>query len=177
MAKRPALSEDSFLAHIFSPKKNPLPTGLRVRPIAMTKGRKAARVNAYNKMPAVKQELLKRSGQRDAFLRGEVTYASAKQLLRVKAVTKGIVRPIRTKVKTGAATPTGSGVDLARYLLFTLRKAGKSPNVSTVVAGSAFNRDDDAMTLTFDQIKERASDPEYMMRDSKGTEFNPYWYN
>jgi hypothetical protein len=178
MAKRPALSDNSFLAYLFSPKKNALPTGLRARPITATKGRKVARVNAYNKLPAAKQEVIRRSGLRDAYLRGEVTFTDAKKSLRPKAESLGIVKPVRTRGKaTGIRQMnTRSAGSIALHLLRTLRSAGKSPSVPTVVAGSNFVQEDDVMTLTYTQIKERAKDTDYMMVVD-GKEFNPYWYN
>lgn len=178
MAKRPGLTEESFLAHLFSPKKNALPTGLRARPIALSKGRKAARVNAYNKMPAIKQEVFKRSGLRDAYLRGEISFTDAKKALRGKAVEKGIVKPVRSRGKKAPVTPHRASVNgmVAQALLRTLRLAGKDPRVATVVAGSAFIQENDAVGLTYAQIKERASDPDFMMTVD-GTSFNPYWYN
>lgn len=178
MAKRPALSDESFLAHLFSPKKNALPTGLRARPVVVSKGRNKARVNAYNKMPAVKQEVLKRAGLRDAFLKGETTYTEAKKALRPKAVEKGVARPVRAKI---AAKP--KRIDrsraregfIAQAWTYQLRKAEKEYNPATVYAGSQFVEEADAETLTYAQIKERASDPNYVVTIN-GNTFNPYWY-
>jgi len=178
MTKRPALSDESFLAHLFSPKKNALPTGLRARPVAAAKGRSVARVNAYNKMPAVKQEVLKRSGLRDAFLKGQTTYTEAKKALRPKAVAKGVARPVRARI---AAKP--KKIDKARaragYIAqawaYQLRRAEKEYNPATVYAGSQFVEEADAESLTYAQIKERASDPDYVVTIN-GNTFNPYWY-
>lgn len=176
MAKRPALTAQSFLAHVFSPKKNPLPTGLRARPVAVTKGRKAARVNAYNKLPAVKQEVIKRSGLRDKFLKGEVTYTDARKLLREVAVQNNVVKPLRTpKPKRMSLSRARQGY-IAQYLLTTLRSAGKNPRVPTVYAGSQFIEDDDVETLTYSQIAARAADENYVV-NINGERFNPYWYN
>lgn len=187
MQKRPALSEQSLLAHIFSPKKNPLPTGLRACAIALSKGRKAARVNAYNKMPAVKQEILKRSGKRDAFLSGNITFTDAKKSLREIAVEKGVAKPVRVRApRRGKDKPrVGQSIrrqsveranEIALSLLATLRRAGKDPVVPTVVAGSNFIQEDDAETLDYEGIKERARDKGYEMIIN-GSTFNPYWYN
>lgn len=176
MAKRPALTAQSFLAHVFSPKKNPLPTGLRARPVAVTKGRKAVRVNAYNKLPAVKQEVIKRSGLRDKFLKGEVTYTDARKILRDVAVRNNVVKPLRTpKPKRMSLSRARQGF-IAQHLMFEIRRGGKEPNPATVYAGSQFIEDDDAETLTYAQIKERASDPDYVVK-LNGESFNPYWYH
>lgn len=178
MAKRPALTENNLLAHIFSPKKNALPSGLRARDIAFTKGRKKARVNAYNKMPAIKQEILKRSGQREAFLKGEITFTDAKKALRPKAEQAGVVKPVRQRVPKAKPISRRAALDgqNALAILNTLRRAGKEPNVARVVAGMAFVQEDDIEELTYSQIADRASDPSYEM-ESGGTRFNPYWYN
>ncbi len=187
MAKRPPLSEQSLLAYIFSPKKNALPTGLRARPITSSKGRKAARVSAYNKMPAVKQEVLKRSGQRDAFLAGTITFTDAKKLLRQTAVQKGIVKPVRARAPRSGKDKPRVGPSLRRQsidraneialtLLAVLRRAGKDPSVPTVVAGSNFIQEDDVLSLDYEGIKERARDKDYEMIVN-GSTFNPYWYN
>jgi hypothetical protein len=97
MARRPALTDGSFLSHIFSPKKNPLPTGIRHRKIVSTKGRVKARVNAYNKMPAKNQEVLARTGQRDAYLRGETTLVQARSKLRETAIKLGVAKPVKSR--------------------------------------------------------------------------------
>jgi hypothetical protein len=95
--RRPALTDASFLAHIFSPKKNPQPTGLRHRILKGSKGQRKARINAYNKMPASKQAVIDRSGNRDKFLRGEVTYTDSKKALRESGVRQGILKPLRIR--------------------------------------------------------------------------------
>lgn len=94
MPRRPALTPESFLAAIFHPSKNPLPTGLRKRSLAATPGRNKRRVTAYNKMTPAKQAVIDRSGNRDAYLRGDVTYADAKRALRDDAVERGVAKPL-----------------------------------------------------------------------------------
>ncbi len=178
MAKRPALSEESFLAHLFSPKKNALPTGLRARPVVVSKGRSKARVNAYNKMPAVKQEVLKRAGLRDAYLKGETTFLDAKKALRPKAVEKGIVRPVRTKkqVVTGPRRNSrATAGSIARNAMIQLARAEREFQAPTIIAGATFVQEDDADKLTYDQIKERARSSDYEIIVD-GQTFNPYWY-
>lgn len=184
VAKRPALTEDSFLAHLFSPKKNALPTGLRARPIASSKGRRVARVNAYNKMPAVKQEALKRSGLRDAFLKGEVTYTDARKALRGKAEERGIVKALRArgaKAKTSALSAAikkrrkEEAYTFSQHLMSQLRRANKQHDPSTVVAGSFYIQEDDVETLDYEGIKERAKDKNFEM-EIGGHSVNPYWY-
>lgn len=178
MAKRPALTEESFLAHLFSPKKNALPTGLRARPLAAAKGRKAARVTAYNKMPALKQEVLKRSGLRDAYLKGEATFVQAKAVLCPKAVEKGVARPIRVrkaKAPVVVRNDRARAGSIARNAMIELARAEREYDAATIIAGSTFNQNDDADRLSYAQIKERAKDKDYEILVD-GQSFNPYWY-
>lgn len=98
---RSRLTLHSFLAHVFSPKKNPQPTGLRRSTLKVTKGRKVARVNAFNKMTTVKQQILTYSGRREQYLRGEITFTDSKRSLRNDAVQRGVVKPLRRKYGSG----------------------------------------------------------------------------
>src|SRR3982751_1389993 len=93
MPRRPVLSTDSFLASVFRPSKNPRPIGLRKRTLSKTASRRAARVKSYNRFDAVKQEILERTGNRERYLRGDVTLAQARQELRVEAIGRGIAKP------------------------------------------------------------------------------------
>lgn len=95
--RRPALSDATFLAHTFSPKKNPKPTGLRHRTLKGSRGQRKARINAYNKMSAEKQAVIDRSGWRERYLRGEVTFSDSKKALRDIGVRLGVVKPLRPK--------------------------------------------------------------------------------
>lgn len=96
--RRPALNDATFLAHIFSPSKNPRPTGLRHRILKGAKGQRKARINAYNKMPAEKQAVIDRSGNREKYLRGEVTYTDSKRSLRQSGVQAGHLKPVRRRL-------------------------------------------------------------------------------
>ncbi len=124
MAKRPALSEDSFLKHLFSPKRNLLPTGIRKRALAFTAGRSKARVAAYNRMSATSQEILRRSGTRDAYLAGTSTLADARKALRSTAVEKGFARGVKARVKA-ASRDTHLDDRVASYIARQLIDAGK----------------------------------------------------
>lgn len=95
---RPNLSIDSFLRHVFQPKKHAKPVGLRKTTLkGLQGGRKKARLNAFNKMDAVKQQVLDSMGLRESYLRGEVTFTHAKQQLRSKAVQRNLVKPLRPR--------------------------------------------------------------------------------
>lgn len=105
MARRPRYTLDTFLKHIFSPSKNPQPSGLRKHVLSgLRGGRSKARLNAFNKMPAKNQAILDRAGMRDAYLRGDAKLADAKRVLREQAVQKGFVKPLRPRTPK-AATP------------------------------------------------------------------------
>jgi hypothetical protein len=94
MPKRPRLTTQSFLAFIFHPTKNPTPSGIRHTSVKASKGRKPARVRSYNKLSAEKQEILRRTGNREAYLKGETTLLNARRELRTEAVTRGITKPL-----------------------------------------------------------------------------------
>jgi hypothetical protein len=115
--RRPKLNEDSFLAHLFSPKKAPLPTGLRKVSLSSRAGRKAARLAAFNRMNPFSQELLKRSGTRESYLKGESSLADAKALLRLPAVGKGYARA----VTLGPKLPPGFNRNVSRETRYPLR--------------------------------------------------------
>jgi hypothetical protein len=98
--KRPRLSTDSFLKHVFSPSKNPLPTGLRKTTLSGLKGgRKKTRLASFNRMPAKNQAILDRAGMREAYLRGDATLGDAKGILRQEAIGKGLAKPVRQRRK------------------------------------------------------------------------------
>lgn len=105
MALRPRLSFETFLAHVFKPSKNKQPTGLRRTTLTGFKNRRKARVNAFNRMDSVKQNILTYAGKREQYLRGEVTFMDAKRSLRSDAVQRGITRPLKTPYPTGVTTP------------------------------------------------------------------------
>src|ERR1700750_76770 len=120
MAKRPGLSEDSFLAHLFSPAKTPLPSGIRKTKLKGTKGQSKGRVAAFNRMTPFKQEMLKRAGLRDQYLRGNASLADAKKALRPKAESKGlakILRPRLPKTASPQVTLTPLDIRIARYMV------------------------------------------------------------
>src|ERR1700754_1914508 len=99
MAQRPGLSDETFLAHVFKPSRNPKPTGLRKTTLKGTHNRSKKRLAAFNRMSAVNQHILSASGQREQYLRGEANLADAKRALRTKAVDRGIVKPLRVRVR------------------------------------------------------------------------------
>lgn len=93
-----AMANESFLNHVFHPKTVPPPKGLRKSYLKPIKGRKVSRVNAWNKLSAVKQRVVIESGQREAYLAGTVTYSQAKGKLREAAVKLGVTKPVRVRI-------------------------------------------------------------------------------
>jgi hypothetical protein len=52
-------------------------------------------------MDSVKQNVLTYAGQREAYLRGEITYTDAKRSLRNDAVQRGVAKPLRRRYGQG----------------------------------------------------------------------------
>lgn len=177
MAKRPRLSDDSFLKHLFSPAKNPLPTGIRKRSLKGTRGRDKARLAAYNRMSGANQELLKRSGLREAYLKGDASLQDAKHALRPEAVRRGIAKGLRPVLPTPGRslddqvagyvyrTVTGDRRPTVNYN--TIRK-----NVTHLPPGVK----PDVLNWTPGKIKAYAADTANVI-DVDGTQINPLWYH
>lgn len=179
---RPPLSDKAFLAHVFSPKKNPLPTGLRKRKIESLKGRKVARVNAYNKMATAKQEILTRTGLRDEYLAGRTTFVDARRNLRETAVNLGVVKPLKTRTPKTPINPIRARIEqmVAQHIKRTLRTSGTFVNENTVDEESVYNDDasDDMLTWDSSQIRYAARrGSEYERLDSSGRKHNPFFYH
>lgn len=182
MPRRPTLTDSSFLAHIFSPKKQPLPTGLRKSILVGTKGRIARRLSAYNRMTATQQEILKRSGQRDAYLRGESTLVEAKRALRPKAIGLGVAKPVRTRrgkqpsIRHLITTPLDALI--ARHVRTEVVAAGRPYNAVTAATEIQYLvADNDMLTWTYGEIKHagrRGSEHEVVV---SGVTHNPFWYH
>jgi hypothetical protein len=98
--------DNSFLNHVFHPKTVKAPTGLRKSYLKVTPGRRLSRVNAFNKLPAVKQKVIVEAGAREDYLAGNITYAQAKGKLRTAAVKLGVTKPVRIKVSAREAAYT-----------------------------------------------------------------------
>lgn len=180
MAKRIPLSENSFLGHVFSPKKNPVPSGIRKTSLVGLKGgRTKARLNAFNRMSPVNQEILKRSGQRDAYLRGEATLADAKRSLRPKAIALKLAKPLRTKAyQPAGGSLTGLDRTIADRLKSVVREAGKDVNSRNVDQRMKQLKSPtrDMTKWSYSQFAHAARAPEYTTEDDEGNAFNPFWY-
>ncbi len=178
--RRPALSEESFLKHLFSPAKNPLPTGLRARKLVATPGRSKARVAAYNRMSAKNQEILRRSGMRESYLKGDASITEAKKALRGQAVEKGFAKRLKGAIKrTVTARRRSLDEFVASRIVRGLRDKGKEPNVATIVRNVEYLPDDvydRANTLTGDDIIRYATDSGNVITVDNRT-FNPLWYH
>lgn len=97
MAK-PPYSEDAFLNAVFHPRKHAIPGGIHKSHIKVTKGRRVARVNAWNKLPGWKQKVISSAGMQEEYLRGQATYTDAKRRLRGRAINRGITGTTRQRV-------------------------------------------------------------------------------
>ncbi len=182
---RPQLTDASFLLHVFSPRKNEQPTGLRKTTLKGAKTHRKARVNAFNKMTSVKQEILKRSGQRDAYLRGEITFTDAKRHLRVEAVRKNLVRPVRNR-RSNTVRPTRA-IDLLERIADNIwRKTNMRPytrrnaidfNVKTYLDDPT----EDMTVWSYDNIVQAAQGQEVDGRSYSvivdGQTRNPFFYH
>lgn len=182
---RPPLNDKTFLSHVFHPKRDPLPTGLRKRKLESVAGRKPARLRAYNKMDAVKQEILKRSGLRDAYLKGESTLVEARRKLRTEAIQLGVAKPVKQRRQT-APSPTVRRDRLkqmiALHLGNTVQAAQKQPNWNTIDREIDWLDDPDATEdktrWSYGQFKYAAREgSEYDRYDSSGKRHNPFFYH
>lgn len=128
MAGRPILSDANLILAVFKPSKHAVPTGIHHTTVKLLKGRKSARVRAWNKFTPLQQEVIRRTGNRDKYLSGQVTYAEAKRTLRDKGVGAGLVK--RTKTST-PLTPIKLD-DVAEHLinLAGQRPASKTGDIS-----------------------------------------------
>lgn len=185
MAKRPALSENSFLGFLFKPSKNQQPSGLRHNTLTGRTGRNPRRLRAYNKLSAVQQETLKRSGQREAYLKGETTLAKAKAALRPTAIQLGITKPVRSRTKPAPArdsTPEGRRVRLEamiqKHLRTVIVDAGRPWNQQTSDAEIVYiEPENEMMDWTYGQVSyagRRGSEYETFV---DGKLHNPFWYH
>lgn len=176
---RPKLTEDNFLKHLFSPKKHLLPTGLRKRPVTASKGRTRARVAAYNRMSAKNQEVLYRSGQRDAYLAGTGNLKDARITLRDRAVDKGFAKPLRNARGKGTVEIGYTQAQLVvSHVIQSLRGAGKTVNADRVAKHVPHMKPSDlalARKWTVGKIKHYASDSDNEVI-IEGERFNPLWY-
>lgn len=103
MPKRPRLTDESFLKSVFQPSKNAIPAGIRKSSVKSNGGRKASRVRSYNGLSAQNQEILRRTGNRDQYLKGTVSLADAKRQLRQEAVKAHIVKPLGATTRRAQA--------------------------------------------------------------------------
>ena len=108
-------SELELLTAVFKPSSKTSLPGLRRRTIT-GKSWKASRRTAFNKMPAKNQEVLRRAGMQDSYLRGESTLAQAKAKLREKAVSAGIVKPTKPRNKTVQTPREPTWLEVARHI-------------------------------------------------------------
>lgn len=181
MAKRPGLNDDSFLGHLFAPKKNALPSGIRKRPITGTKGRVKGRVTSYNRMSPVSQEILRRSGLRDSYLKGETSLADARGALRDKAVSKSLVKPTKAQLAKSRQRIGTTALDtmITAHVIHEMRQAGYTIDGGAVASRVPYMPQKDKVQATkwkVGQIRAYAGDDDNVIIID-GEEFNPLWYH
>lgn len=182
MAKRPKLSDESFLAHLFSPSKQPLPSGLRKTTLKGSKGQRRSRLLSYNRMDPFKQEVLKRSGTRDSYLRGESTLADAKRALRPQAIAKAIAKPVKPRGKVTPVTDRRKRLDayIAEHIKKTVRHTGRldERTVDAEIVWLGDDADNSMADWSYGQIKYAGrKGSEYDRFDDTGRRHNPFWYH
>lgn len=183
MPKRPALSDTTFLSHVFSPKKHAQPTGLRRTILkALTGGRKNTRLKSFNRMSAVNQEVLKRSGQREAYLKGQTNLAEAKRSLRPQAIALNVAKPLRNRGSIPSPTGRRTALDrmIAEHLKRTVRAEGKDVNSNTVDTQIMWlDEPTEGMAKwSYGQFKYAGrKGSEYDRFDDNGVRHNPFWYH
>lgn len=177
MAKRPPLTDKSFLGHLFSPKRNPKPSGIRTVSLKGTRGgRTKARLASFNRMSPTNQEMLKRAGMREQYLKGEVTLSDAKHALRPKAIQLGVARPVRGQV----IIRTGLDVRVAAHLKYTIRSAGRPMNPYTVDENVRFippSDMPDVLEWDYSQVKHAGRTGSEYEVNVDGQTRNPFWYH
>jgi len=181
---RPGYSTSSFLSHLFNPKRSPQPTGIRkVTLTGIRGGRRKGRLAAFNRMSPISQQILKESGQRDAYLRGEATLGEARKQLRNRAVSMGLARPPRVPPVTVAPSRRDAiNRQVARHLKSTYAGAGKTFNGRTIDA-NVDNIPDYVIgqvdAWDYEQLKQasRQGSPFEYDRIEDGVRYNPFWYH
>lgn len=183
--RRPSLSVTSFLGHLFHPKKNALPTGIRKRKIQSTKGRKSTRVSAYNKMPGFNQEILERAGAREEYLKGTLSLADAKRKLREQAVTLGIAKPVRQRTPQPSKPAMRTRRDrleamIALHIGNTVLAENKPVSWKTLEDENEYLIDprEEMMQWDYGRIKYAGrKGSEYEVISDDGKTHNPFWYH
>ena len=184
--QRPILSDTSLLAHIFGPKKNPQPTGIRKTKLKGKKGQTKGRIAAFNRMSPVNQELLKRTGRRDEYLRGEISLTDVRKAVRAHAVSLGVAKPTPNmpqlptrRVQTPMTRRQMVDKLVARHIKITLSDAGRRysdrgidervPRIPSYIV-------EHVQTWDYAQIKAAAGTGSPFEIIEANNRFNPFWY-
>ena len=179
------VQSDKFLAHVYSPKKNPRPVGLRKRTVAKTSARNARRVKSYNAYDAVKQRVIDAVG-RERYLSGEITLVDARRELRPTAISQGAAKPVRPRksVKELRDVAEENILEIASSRPPTRSNGRDKPPIrrSTVHRNIRVMKPRQLSRAirinTFDELMDAATDEgEYFVDTDTGEEFNPFWYH
>src|SRR4051812_49430576 len=181
--QRPILSDTSFLAHVFGPKRNPKPTGIRKsKPLKGVKGQTKVRIAAFNRMSPVSQELLKRSGLKESYLRGQTTLSDAKRVMHAQAATLGLAKPGQPAViRVPRPLTRREQIDyqVARHIKITLAHSDKRFSPQGIDARVPHIPDyivEHVKTWDYNQISAAAGTGSPFEIIEEGTRFNPFWY-
>lgn len=189
----PRLNLASLLAHIFGPKRNPKPAGIRaVKLKGLRGGRKAGRLAAFNRMDPVKQEMLKQTGHREEYLTGRKTLADIRREVRFTAVDLGVARPGRNASRRSTLKPSPIVGDdavreIAAQLMIDRLSSSNVPHNPAAIRKRAMRMTDAQVKMVVKvaypvdgtrKIKELAGkryedDPSIYIR----AEANAFWYN
>jgi hypothetical protein len=178
---RPKLNPLNFLKHLFAPKSNPLPTGIRARKLVGTKGRNKARLASYNRMAGPTQEILRQSGMREQYLKGEISLKDAREALRKSAVKQGVAKPnAKDKLRTSLESHVDHAASVAIRVGIKLRAEGKKVNSVNMIRNMSYLSTeslDEVDTMSVIEIRAFAGNEDNVIELPNGRRVNPLWYN
>lgn len=177
--RKPVLSDESFLAFLFHPKKHSQPAGIRKTTLVGVKGgRSKSRLRAFNRMPAASQETLRRAGLRESYLKGESTLADAKRKLRPQAIALNVAKPVRAR---GSRHVPLSGLKqiIAAHIKQTLRSDGRIVVDDTVDDENEFLENPEIAMTSWSSAQIRHAGREGSGYDVYvgGKRHNPFFYH
>ncbi len=137
----------------------------------------------FNSLSTKNQTILDKTGQREAYLRGETTMVQARQRLRNEGIRKGWAKPPRPRVNVVSKIVDHIGV-------IQFAATGMMPDVDKLRARvERMDRQQrkEAMDISWAELQAKAADRRQLRPpvggDDEGDEYypdddiNPYWYN
>jgi hypothetical protein len=129
-------------------------------------------------MPAEKQAIIDRTGNRESFLRGDITFTDSKRQLRESGVRQGILKPLRPRQRISDGQRRYDDTVIEHLKDEGLDQAERWDEKKTRQRLAVTKRDTKRVILSSDratlrrQAKRRADEFE-----DDGYDFNPYWYH